>query len=510
MSFTLSRRRMLALAATVAAPAGAISWLASRPGSTGAPRFTFYREHVLGTSLEVTVLADSEAAAESIEAAIVDAIAEDAAVLSGYDASSEFSRWLRTAHTPTHVSPLLMEVLGLFETWHARTGGAIDAASERVSQVWRTAASEGRVPTAEERRLAVADVQQAHWRLDAAAGTATRLSQTPLILNSFTKIFIVDRAAAAGLKAGARGVVVNIGGDIAVRGDVTEVVGIRDPRVSADNGPLMTSIEVGGLAVATSGGYRRGFDVSADHYSHIIDPRTGDSTGHVLGVTVVAPNAVDAGALATAMCVLRPDEGARLAGSVPGAEYLLVTSQGSRVESDGWQRLEVRETKGFRAPEFVTTLYAAEQTWDPQFELTVSLDLARVGRRPYVAVWIEDKDRFPVKTLALWFEKARWLPDLRAWYRADRLRSLAEGTNIVNTVASATRAPGRYTLTWDGKDQQGKPVKPGVYTVLIEAAREHGTYQLMRQEMDLSGTPKKVDLAGNIEIAAASLDYHRR
>ncbi len=65
-------------------------------------------------------------------------------------------------------------------------------------------------------------------------------------------------------------------------------------------------------------------------------------------------------------------------------------------------------------------VYAAEQgTWDPAFELSVNVELARFdgfgGRRPYVAVWIEDKDRFPVRTLALWFQKPRWLADLKSW-----------------------------------------------------------------------------------------------
>ena len=70
-------------------------------------------------------------------------------------------------------------------------------------------------------------------------------------------------------------------------------------------------------------------------------------------------------------------------------------------------------------------------------------------------------------------------------------------------------SPGKYTRAWDGKDNGGKLVKAGTYTVYIEAAREHGTYQIIRQDMDFSGTAKKVDLPGNVEIASASLDYHR-
>jgi hypothetical protein len=126
-----------------------------------------------------------------------------------------------------------------------------------------------------------------------------------------------------------------------------------------------------------------------------------------------------------------------------------------------------------------------------------------------VAVWVEDKDKYSVKTLALWFDRDRWLPDLRSWYRADRLRAMAEGTEITASVSSATRPPGKYTLKWDGKDNNGKLVKPGRYFVCIEAARERGGYEILRQEMDFTGQPKQVQLTGNYELASASLDYRK-
>lgn len=184
-------------------------------------------------------------------------------------------------------------------------------------------------------------------------------------------------------------------------------------------------------------------------------------------------------------------------------------SDGEQIASSGWAALQ-------RSP--ATLLPAAFlpavdlPAWDPSTELTVTVELARLeGRvhRPYLAVWIEDQDKFPVRTIALWYGRGRWLPELRAWYRGERLRSMAEGSEIVPSISSATRPPGRYTLNWNGKDNAGKYVKPGKYTVCLEAAREHGTYQVIRQEMDFSGAPKTLSLPGNIEIAAATLDYHK-
>ena len=200
-----------------------------------------------------------------------------------------------------------------------------------------------------------------------------------------------------------------------------------------------------------------------------------------------------------------------LAASLPEVECLLVTKDGGRVESKGWRALEAPLAP--RA-DLVATPPAAPQAWDQSLELIINLELARIEghgyRRPYVAVWVEDKDRFLVRTLALWYQKPRWLPELKSWSRANRLRAMAGTTDLAGSVSSATRPAGKYTLKWDGKDNQGRPAPSGKYTVFIEAAREHGTYQLMRQEIDFNGEPKQFNLTGNVEIASASLDYRKK
>jgi hypothetical protein len=86
---------------------------------------------------------------------------------------------------------------------------------------------------------------------------------------------------------------------------------------------------------------------------------------------------------------------------------------------------------------------------------------------------------------------------------------MADGKEIFRSISSATRPPGKYTLKWDGKDNDGKLVKNGKYTVYLEVVREHGTYQLMKQEMDMTGTPKVVTFPANTEVVAASFDYHK-
>jgi thiamine biosynthesis lipoprotein ApbE len=473
----------------------------------------FHRENVLGTSFEMKVAAASADAAARAEKAALGEIGRESAILSSWDPDSEVSRWFRTRGKAVAVSRELFEVLSDFDIWRERTGGALDAAAESVSRAWKSAAQQGRTPDREELDQAVAGVRQTHWKLDAAARTATHLSDTPLALNSFVKSYIMDRAIDVALKVpGVSAAVLNIGGDLVIRGPWTEAVNIADPRSDAENSAPAERLAVSDRAVATSGGYRRGFDIEGRHYSHIVDPRTGQPTSHILSATVVARQPVDAGALATAFCVLTAEESGDLAATIPGTEFLLITAEGKRVESPGWGQYRATQPRLTAAAKPAPPPSPAPQPADSEMELNIAFELAKIGggaRRPYVAVWIEDKDRFPVRTLALWYHKPRWLPDLRSWYRDDRIRAAAEGHDISASIASATRPAGKYTLKWDGKDNAGKPVKPGKYTVNIEAAREHGTYQIMRQEVEIGGKAVQYQLPGNQEISSATVDYRK-
>src|SRR5690349_5975643 len=82
---------------------GAVAW------SRSADRlYTAHFEDVMGTSLEVRVLARSESASRGAQAAALAEIGRASKILSGYDPDSEFSRWMRTSNAPVRVSPELI------------------------------------------------------------------------------------------------------------------------------------------------------------------------------------------------------------------------------------------------------------------------------------------------------------------------------------------------------------------------------------------------------------------
>jgi thiamine biosynthesis lipoprotein len=468
-------------------------------------------ENVLGTSFEMKVAAASAQPAAQAETAALREVDRLNKILSGYDANSEFSRWLRAGQKPVAVSAELYEVLDLFEQWRLKSDGALDASAETVSQLWREAAKQNRQPTEAEIAAAVAAVHQQHYVLNAQNHTAQRLSTAPLVLNSFAKSYILNKAAGAALATpGVRGVVLNIGGDILVRGEHSEQINVSNPRADAENDLPVAQLQVSDKTIATSGDYRRGETIGGRWYSHIIDPRTGRPASEVISATVVADKATDAGALATALNVLPPAEGQALVAAVPGAEFMLLTADGQRLESAGWQKLERPAAPAVtKAPAPLTK----DKPWDPNYEVALSLELVTPeggGRvhRPFVAVWVVDSKKKPVRQLALWYNKPRWLHDMSAWY-ATYNDQFAAGNNSISSTTSATRPAGKYTLKWDGKDDQGNPVPQGSYTLMVEVAREHGTHQLMKQEI-VGKKPQHFDLPANEEVASAAVDYRKK
>jgi thiamine biosynthesis lipoprotein ApbE len=486
------------------------------PASDAAGTWGFSHENVLGTSLDVEIQAPSRSVAAKAEKAALTAFDHQSRILSAWDKDSEFSRWEKTRGVAVKVSPELMETLARFDAWRGQTHGVLDASSETAARLWRTASTKGAAPTNEELAAAVKAMQQPHWSLDRAAGTATRLTDAPLVLATFVKSAITAHAADAALAAGATGVMLNVGGDIVTRGGLTQRVDIADPTAHAENDAALDTVVLRDRAIATSGGYRRGFDVAGEHKSHLIDPRTAMPAVGVLSSSVIAKDAETAGALATALSILSPRASQALMEQHPEAAYLLVTSSGERIASSGWAQYQQAATQpvAYQVKAGSTKPAAAGATWNQSMELQVKLTLPRIEnpryRRPYVAVWVEDKDKYPVRTVALWFNKPRYLNEMKGWYRDDQVRNLSEGTDISATVSSATREPGTYSVKWDGKDNAGKLVKVGTYTIFIEAAREHGGHSLVKQEIDFNGKVAQFSLPASEELGAVELDYRKK
>jgi thiamine biosynthesis lipoprotein len=505
------------------------------PGATRAEDdFAFFHENVMGTSLELRVQATSAAAARCAEARVLAEVERLSSIFSGYDPKSEFRRWQAGPKGPTKVSAELFALLGTCDRWREFSGGAFDPRVQALTRLWSRCAEEGRTPASQELAETQALMSRAAWRLDPKTRAAERMSDCPLSLNAIAKGYIVERACEAALtpSRGVRGLLLNVGGDLRVCGAPARTIAIVNPWADSESSEPLTTITVGNRAVATSGNSQRGFQIGEKWYSHIFDPRTGWPVEHVASATVIAPRSADADALATIFNVLAPEESLQLVRSLPEVECLIVTTDGRIVRSPGWERFErtrpwplavafAQGPSGSGVKTDESPKGKAGASWSKDYELVVNFEINRPDtsdgpyRRPYVVVWIENQEGKQVRTLLLWVSYGgagpyQWLPDLKRWYRSEQDRFRADKTDVIGTVSRPTRPPGKYKVIWDGKDNKGNPVAPGTYTVHVEAAREHGTYQSIRKQVTISDKPFAEDLKGNVEIKAASIEYRRK
>lgn len=127
-------------------------------------------------------------------------------------------------------------------------------------------------------------------------------------------------------------------------------------------------------------------------------------------------------------------------------------------------------------------------------------------RNPYIAVWVETTGGEMVQTISLWLlaDKSRYLDHLSRWYDAESALLDAGGTNNLDAVAGATRGAGDYQVVWDGTDVDGKAVAKGDYVLCVEAAREHGPYELVSGAITIGDSAFTVQFDDNGELSKVS------
>jgi hypothetical protein len=125
--------------------------------------------------------------------------------------------------------------------------------------------------------------------------------------------------------------------------------------------------------------------------------------------------------------------------------------------------------------------------------------------RPYVAVWLETTDRRGIETIAAWYEKDDWLKDMRQWWR----KLGKSNPKRYDAVSGATRKPGKHHIQWTVIDSQGKPIPKGEYYLCLEAAREAGGRDFLRQKITLGNRETQTySLNGDIELGEINITIH--
>lgn len=456
-------------------------------------RFGAGYENILGTSLDLMVEAARPTDAMECEARLLGEIERLRRLLSTYDPASEISRVMAGAPV---ASAELAELLAAYETWNRRTGGLIDANLGGVVGEWREAVRTGRLPD----RVSLA-----------------RAACRPLALNvdALGKAFIIERAVQVARRF-APGGVINLGGDIRAWGETAWLVGIADPRNPAENAPALETFRLREAAVATSGGYARYYEFGGKRLSHLIDPRTQWPAEIGGSTTVVAGDSVTANALSTAAAIGGVEPGEALA-RTHGAQGYFFANAGGRVFRGGILAAATAPAAAAVPTAAPTAPVASEgkaapapaaiANWPEGFQVDIEVALKkhtgpRKIYRPYVVVWIQDAKGLLVRTISLWGEDSRYQRKLSSWWRLPR-----EGNDEPQISARATRAAGAYTLAWDGKDDFGRRLPAGDYSICLEVCREDGHHIVESVAITCANQPVTAALRETAESDGSAVNY---
>jgi thiamine biosynthesis lipoprotein len=292
----------------------------------------------MGTAFQIRVVTpDIAGGCAAIEAAFAE-VAREEALFSEYRQTSEVSAINRAAGAaPVQVDA---EVFGVLQRslWASRvTRGAFDMTFAGCGGLWSV--RDQRVPDDESLAACMGRVGFQKVRLDERESSVLLPEAGMRIgLGGIAKGYGVDRAVDVLLARGFTNVVVDGGGDLRVEGadiDGPWTVNIAHPRRP---GEILETLRLGRGSVVTSGDYLRYFERDGVRYHHIIDPATGRPASRSIAVTVVAPTATDADALATGLFVLGPERGLAAIASLPGVEALFFAPDLSVHASPGFPR----------------------------------------------------------------------------------------------------------------------------------------------------------------------------
>ncbi len=275
----------------------------------------------MGTTYRVKIV-DKPAAmgADTLESAVADILEQVNGRMSTYRSDSELSR---LNHNPStdwiDVSKQLLDVVEAGARVSRLSAGAFDVTVGPLVALWGFGSQQETHDPPAHRDIAKVLSRIGYRKISlrrTPPGIRKARKDVYVDLSAIAKGYAVDRIAAHLEAQGADNYLVEIGGDLRVKGRNREgrpwLIAIEKP---TDSGRVIQrAIRTTGHAIATSGDYRNFFEKDGKRYSHTIDPASGMPVSHRLAsVTVLSPEAMSADALATALMVLGPEDGYSLA-----------------------------------------------------------------------------------------------------------------------------------------------------------------------------------------------------
>lgn len=291
---------------------------------------------LMGSRFDITVVAKDSIEGEKFIKLAVDEIERIESLISSWDENSQTSKINR--NSGIKAVEVDLELFQLIERAIAisnLTDGAFDISYASMDKIWKFDGSMKEMPSEDEIKASVEKVGFKNIVLDKSKNTVfLKLKGMKIGFGAIGKGYAADKAKELLMSKGVTAGIINASGDMntwGIQPNGSEwKVAITNP---LNKNKAFALLPINNSAVVTSGNYEKFVNFNGIRYSHIIDPRTGYPSSGIISVTVFAPKAELADALATSVFVMGKDTGLDRINQLPNIECIIIDDKGNIIKS---------------------------------------------------------------------------------------------------------------------------------------------------------------------------------
>ncbi len=239
------------------------------------------------------------------------------------------------------VDSLFSRVFGRSMEVSHETNGAFDITVAPLVNAWGFGFKQGRFPDS---TMIDSLLQFTGYQKISLTDSGKVIKQDPrtiLDCSAVAKGYAVDIIAGYLERQGVSNFMVDIGGEVVVRGmnphNARWRIGINKPVEDSlsSNQELQTILQVTNVGIATSGNYRNFYYKDGKKYAHTINPHTGyPALNDMLSATVIARDCMSADAYATSCMVMGVEQATRFVESRPDIDaYFIYTDKDGNLQT---------------------------------------------------------------------------------------------------------------------------------------------------------------------------------
>ena len=287
---------------------------------------------LMGSRFDITVVAKDPVEGDVFIDMAISEITRIEKLISSWDENSQTSEINRNAGVKSvkvdaELFNLIQRGIGISKL----TDGAFDISYASMDKIWKFDGSMTVMPSEESIKASVAKVGYDNIILDKENQTVfLKLEGMKIGFGAIGKGYAADKAKDLLKSKGVVAGIINASGDMNTWGKQPDgkewKIAITNPM---DKNKVFALLPITNGAVVTSGNYEKYVNFNDVRYTHIIDPRSGYPATGIISVTVFAPKAELADALATSVFVMGIEVGLNRIEQLPQVECIIIDDKGS-------------------------------------------------------------------------------------------------------------------------------------------------------------------------------------